>query len=222
MTTSLIPQPFWFRPAFRAPRLAGIPIKNSVGRLLNLDDTCLLPSLGNLNGQANWSRIWVAWNPKGLAIAAEVTGKPGRVQDAHNSLSFDGINIWVDTRDTRDIHRASRYCHKLSVILSPKPKGDGLDVTTEPQKIARAAADAPLPEADSYLARAAWIRQGWLLEVFLPAETLQGFDPETNRRLGFNVQVCDLERGDEFLTGLGREFPQGEDPSLWATLELGE
>jgi len=33
--------------------------------------------------------------------------------------------------------------------------------------------------------------------------------------------VTDPERPDEFL-GVGREFPVGENPSLWSTLELIE
>jgi len=41
---------------------------------------------------------------------------------------------------------------------------------------------------------------------------LNGFDPETNRRLGFAHQVTDPEREDQFL-GVGREFPIAEDPS---------
>jgi hypothetical protein len=65
------------------------------------------------------------------------------------------------------------------------------------------------------------LRMGWRMEVFLTAEALHGFDPETNRRLGFAYQVTDPVRGDQFLS-VGREFPVGEDPSLWATLELVE
>ena len=55
--------------------------------------------------------------------------------------------------------------------------------------------------------------------MFLPAKALHGFDPETNRRLGFAFQVSDAEREDQFL-GVGRDFPIGENPSLWSTLEL--
>jgi hypothetical protein len=70
-------------------------------------------------------------------------------------------------------------------------------------------------------ARAERLKTGWRLELFLPAAVLHGFDPETNRRLGFAYQVSDPdpERQDQFL-GVGREFPVGENPSLWSTLEL--
>ena len=60
---------------------------------------------------------------------------------------------------------------------------------------------------------------GYRLELFFPAEVLHGFDPETNRRLGFAYAVNDPDRGEQFL-GVGREFPVGEDPSLWSVLEL--
>ena len=56
---------------------------------------------------------------------------------------------------------------------------------------------------------------------FFPSGSLHGFDPETNRRLGFYYQATDPDRGDQYL-GVGREFPVGEDPSLWATLCLAE
>jgi hypothetical protein len=68
-------------------------------------------------------------------------------------------------------------------------------------------------------ARADLNRAGWTLEVFLPASVLNGFDPETNRRLGFAYQVSDHLREDQFLA-VGRDFPIGENPSLWSTIEL--
>ena len=80
-------------------------------------------------------------------------------------------------------------------------------------------ADAPIAPPDVLSTRAELTRAGWLLELFLPARALHGFDPETNRRLGFAYQVSDHEREDQFL-GVGRDFPLGENPSLWATLEL--
>jgi hypothetical protein len=48
---------------------------------------------------------------------------------------------------------------------------------------------------------------------------MHGFDPDTNRRLGFAYHLADSIREDQFV-GVGREFPIGENPSLWATLEL--
>jgi hypothetical protein len=94
-----------------------------------------------------------------------------------------------------------------------------LGVELTQKAIPRALADAPLTHSQKIQTRAARRPGGWRLELFLPAEFLHGFDPETNRRLGWTFQVSDPAHEDQFLT-VGRDFPIGEDPSLWATLEL--
>jgi len=78
-----------------------------------------------------------------------------------------------------------------------------------------------MSHSDAVLARAEKLKKSWRLELFFPAECLNGFDPETNRRLGFAYQVSAPDREGQFL-GVGREFPVGENPSLWSTLELRE
>ena len=92
-------------------------------------------------------------------------------------------------------------------------------MTVSRRPIQRALAEAPAGRIEAISARAERARGAWRLELFLPAEALHGFDPETNRRLGFAYQVSDPDREEQFL-GVGREFPIGEDPSLWSTLEL--
>jgi hypothetical protein len=216
MTTPLLPQTFWFRLASACSRIDGLP--RAKGRLLDLPESCALPDTGALSGNPSWADVRAAWNPSGLAVAVEVKGKVGPVtRDPIGGAPGEGLTLWIDTRDTRTIHRATRFCHRFSFTL--RPSRDGLNVQVAQKPIARALADAPSADLSTVSARADLIRGGWRLEVFLPAEALNGFDPETNRRLGFAYQVSDLEREDRFLT-VGRDFPIGEDPSLWAVLEL--
>jgi hypothetical protein len=218
MSTTLLPQVFWFRLSLPCRRVDGLP--RSKGRLLDLPETCALPATRRLEGQEPWAEVRVAWNPGGLAVAVEVTGKPGPiVHDPLRPDASDSLHLWVDTRDTRNIHRASRFCHTFSASLIPSGRKGDVSVALAPKKIHRALADAPLARPETLVSRAERLRAGWRLEVFLPASALNGFDPDTNRRLGFSYQVTCSDRGDQFLT-VGREFPFGDDPSLWATLEL--
>ncbi len=60
---------------------------------------------------------------------------------------------------------------------------------------------------------------GYIVEAFLPATVLNGFDPEQNPRLGFYYVVKDTELGEQVLS-VGADFPYWEDPSLWSVLEL--
>ncbi len=128
--------------------------------------------------------------------------------------------MWLDTRDARASHRASRYCHQFHIL----PTGGGPD-HDEPAfaqtAIHRALQDAPLCSPASVAFRGHRKKTGYLVEAFLTAAQLQGFDPEQNRRLGFFFAVRDAELGDHLLSATP-EFPYWEDPSLWSVLELVE
>ena len=218
--TTLIPQAFWFRLSIPCPRVDGLPKSGESGRLLDLPESCrVVPTVG-LEGREPWSEARVAWNPGGLALQFEVWGKHSKIHhDPYLADASDGVQLWIDTRDTRDVHRATRFCHRFSAMLAPDKAKKTVSVKFEQKPIHRAQVDAPLAKAEAIRTRAEAIKGGWRLEIFLGAEALHGFDPETNRRLGLAYQVSDPGRGDEFLT-VGRDFPIGEDPSLWATLEL--
>ena len=220
-TAPLIPSIFCFRFALPCPLVEGIPRDGKKGKLLDLADSCALPPLAGLDGHSTWAEVRLAWNAGGMGVAVEVSGKPGRiVHDPDRPEESDGVTFWIDTRDTRDIHRASRHCHRFHAAPVPGV-GKGLVAAVRQLKIARSTADAPMADPALIRSAAERTRTGYRLEVFLPASALNGYDPETNRRLGFSFRATDPDRGDASLA-LGREFPVGEDPSLWATLELVE
>lgn len=215
---SLIPQTFWFRPAFVCRKIAGLP--RSPGRPLDLPPACALPDLGSLDDRSRWVEPRVAWNAAGLGLAFEVSGKAKPIEsDCYAIGGRDEVEVWIDTRDTRDVHRATKFCHHFLASFRPSKRGQDLGVELAQLRIHRALADAPMARPGLTVAWAETTRGGYRLEMFLPAEALHGFDPDTNRRLGLYYRVGDPERGDQFLA-VGREFPVGEDPSLWATLEL--
>ncbi|MDX2038480.1 MAG: hypothetical protein SFX72_17675 [Isosphaeraceae bacterium] len=216
MDSPLIPQSFWFRPTLACPHLDAIP--RTRGRLLDLPDACLLPEFRPLEGEASWARARSAWNSRGLGLSFELTGKQGPISsDTTGAHTADHVQFWIDTRDAREIHRATRFCSRFLASIRREKKGWGIELVRRP--IARAIADAPETSLDDVKRQVDLIAGGWRIELFLPAESIPGFDPETNRRLGFMYEVTDPDRGEQFLN-LGREFPIGEDPSLWSILEL--
>ena len=198
----------------------GLPKESEKGRLLDLPESCRVVTSADLEGRSSWSECRVAWNSGGLAFQFEVRNKVSPIYFDPNLPDItDGVQLWIDTRDTRDIHRASRFCHRFTAVLVPDRGKKTVSVQFTQGPIHRAIANAAMANPSAIKARAEKIKNGWRLEIFLGAEALTGFEPETNRRLGFAYQVGDSDRGNEFLT-VGREFPIGEDPSLWATLEL--
>ena len=82
------------------------------------------------------------------------------------------------------------------------------------------ARELPQPVREGLLkARCEQRADGYVLEAFIPAEALTGFDPAEHPRLGFTYAVIDRELGEQTF-GVGSPMPYQEDPGLWATLEL--
>lgn len=219
MSSLLLPQAFWFRVAASAPRVDGVPRAGGAGPLLDLPKSCAIPDLAALDGRESWANVRVGWNPEGLGIAIEADGLGMNVKSPERPEGFANVSLWIDTRDTRNVARATRFCHRFHARLTLGRDKKTLKTEVEQRPIARATADAPIAPPSDLLHRAELLKKGWKLEIFLPAKALHGYDPDVNRRLGFAYQVSDAEREDQFL-GVGRDFPVGENPGLWSTLEL--
>lgn len=219
ITKPLLPQVFWFRMAAPCVRIEEIPRTAGSGGLLDLPGTCELPDWAELDGTASWARVRVAWNPRGLGISVVADGVSEQQLKHDRPEGFALVQFWIDTRDTRNVSRATRFCHRFVARIQIAKSRRQLTVDASQRPIARAQADAPLCRSELIETRAELGKSGWSLEIFLPAKALNGFDADTNRRLGFAYQIADYVRPDQFL-GVGREFPVGENPSLWPTLEL--
>lgn len=214
MNSPLLPPSFLFR--FSAPCRYKSPLWTDEGA--GLDESYRLLSLAELDGRATFAEFRTAWSEQGLAFAVRVSGKhqapwcrESRPDDS------DGVRIWIDTRDTHNIHRASRFCHQF--VFLPAGAGRSLDEPVgEQMLINRAKENAKPVRPGVLLARREKRHDGYSLEGYIPAAALTGFDPAEHPRLGFTYAIVDRELGEQAF-GSG-EFPYREDPSLWSTLEL--
>lgn len=215
MSDSLLAPTFLFR--FSARCLYRPSLWSDKG--VELDEKYVLPCFGELENRPLFADLRGAWSEAGLCFTVRVTGKkqppwcrPTRLEDS------DGLHLWIDTRDTHNIHRASRFCHGF--VFMPAGGGRRLDEPLAAPMLINRARENPKPVAEKVLqARSEQRIDGYLLEARIPAAALTGFDPEEHPRLGFSYAVVDRELGWQTFS-VGREFPFVEDPSLWGTLEL--
>ncbi len=214
---SLLPAPFLFRYTIPVQRVDQLP--RAKAPLLGLPKNCEIPFPSAIDGTPQFATLELAWNPQGLAIKVSVTGKSRLPKCNPDSIgNSDRIHIWIDTRDTQNVHRASRFCHQFVLLpCGEGSKGEAACIHQLP--IARAKEDSPEIDADSILMENVLSKTEYEVTCWFPAETLTGFDPEAQSRIGFYLNVIDTELGKQPMT-VDEEFPFDADPSLWVSLDM--
>lgn len=211
----LLPPDLQFRWILPVTRVGDLPGSGKLWNTLSAASELTVPRELEEAAPVRWL---AAWNEQGLAIAAEVTGQSRWSCNPDRPLESDGMLLWIDTRDTHDIHRASRFCHLVSIM----PTGGG-DSGTEPYAMAvpipRAKEDGKLAHSNHFLVSAEKTKTGYRLAAWIPGQALNGYDPASQPRIGFFAMLKDRTLGDHPIS-LTSEFPFDGDPSLWLTLEL--
>lgn len=178
-----------------------------------------MPSFGSLEDRPQFAEVRMGWSGDGLGVSVRVGGKKqtpwcreSRVEDS------DGLSLWIDTRDTHNIHRASRFCHWF--VLLPQGGGPRSDQpVAQLMPIPRARENAKPIAPGQIRIRSEKRIDGYILRALIPAEAITGYDPAEHPRLGFSYAVTDRELGWQTFT-VGSEFPFPSDPTLWGSLEL--
>ena len=221
--TAVVPYPFMFRYSIAIPRIDDIPRARGKN-LLALPESCRLPNLRAIENTdthkvPDFADVRVGWNAGGIGVSVTVTGRTNQVEcDKTRPTETDGLQVWIDTRDTKNIHRSGRFCRHFALLpfLGMKKSAKPFGVELE---IARAKEKSTLASSKDIRVQSQRTKDGYLLEAWLSQKILHGFDSDSQQRLGFYYCVVDSELGTQFMT-VNNDFPVANDPSLWATLEM--
>ena len=215
MTQPLLSPTFLFR--FSVPFLYHDPLWDDEG--VRLAEEHRLPSFGELEDRPVFADLRGAWSEKGLAFSVEVSGKKQLLWCREMRLDdSDGLHIWIDTRDTHTVHRATHFCHRFVFL----PTGDGRlrdEPLSDQMLIHRARENAKPIRPGTLGVRSQIGARGYQLQAYIPTDALTGFDPAYHPRLGFTYAVVDRELGWQTFS-VSSEFRFTEDPSLWGSLDL--
>lgn len=216
MSDTLIPSTFLFRLAVPCYYFDGKWTNHGVA----LTERHVITSFhAELNQGPRFAELRIGWNDAGLYVHLRTTGKKQSPWCRNTRLDeSDGLTLLVDTRDTHNIHRASRFCHRF--VLLPQGSGRLLDEPTAQLAEIHRSRENPKPVAPDSLRLISEKRiDGYILQAFIPSSSITGFDPIEHPRMGFSYAIVDRELGWQTFS-LGPEFPFLSDPSLWGTIEM--
>ena len=186
------------------------------GSLSGWSDANRLPDLMGLDNKTAYADVYVGWNDDGIYLGVDAKGAPGLEVQPKRPLKGDGIQIWLDTRDVREAHRASRFCQHFFFL----PTGGRSDGPLAGQvHIRRARAQDKPCEPQNITVSSRITKKGYRLSAFLPADILTGFEPDDNNRFGFTYLIRDRRLGRQYWTA-DEPLPVAYDPSLWGTIVL--
>lgn len=188
---------------------------------VKLADKYRLPNFGQLNDKESYADVRAAWNDEGLVFTVEVAGKKKSLWCREDKPEdSDGFHLWIDTRDTKNIHRASRFCQRLAFL--PAGSGPKYELPTAKKVDIRRAREPGRPIQPGVLQIQSKVTPaGYTVAALVPADALIGYEPSEQSRIGFTYAIIDSELGNQYFS-VGDEFPFTEDPSLWGTLELSK
>ena len=186
-----------------------------------------IPSLSSLNGGKRFAEMSIAWNSDGLffhsilkAPGGKAGGRTSRTEAASVSPKSVLLSLYIDTRWSPGVHRATSYCHRFDFILKrptsnePMARGHG---ELNPIQRARAAPAAVHPN-DIFVATVA-IPDGYEIKAYLRSDTLTGYSPEEFQEIGVFYTINDSVFGNQIMART-LQSPYFEDPSVWCRGKL--
>ncbi|MEX0791870.1 MAG: hypothetical protein WD045_01950 [Pirellulaceae bacterium] len=217
MAKSILSPPFLFQ--------FSVPIRQRdriwSDKPLDYSDDYRLQSFSQLDSKRQFADIRCGWNERGISFSFNISGKRLAVWCRESRVEeSDGVQLWIDTRATHNVHRATRFCHRFSFL--PTGGGHSLREACGDQLLINRSRENAAPVRPGDLRVRSNIRaDGYLMECCIPATALTGYDPSEYDKLGFFYAVMDREMGWQTFS-VNNQFPFDEDPSVWGTLELAK
>lgn len=179
-------------------------------------DKHLLPALVELEDTEPFADVYAAWTDDGFLAAFDVTNRNAAPQvDVQQWWKLDGVRLCIDTRDARDIKRATRFCHFFYAL----PSGGGprkSDPIVGTHRMSRAKEPPPNVDVSQIRIAATVERRRYFLELFIPAACLNGWDPAEHPRIGLFYKIKDVHHGQQHFSA-DDEMGWNVDPGTWAT-----
>lgn len=180
------------------------------------------PTIGAERSELPAPDIYVGWREDGLYLAFEVFDDDIRGAPAGGWWwTRDHVEFWVSTRPISPGQDAyDRHSHQFFFVPIDAPGEDGrLGAVGQWHRPGDALTGHLIPHPQIRHA-ARILPRRYVVEIFIPAEALNGFDPQKNPAMAFNVHVRDFERAGEYFWSAPKDVMTHLRPGTWGSVVL--
>ncbi len=190
----------FFTCSYPAPRAEKLPEKGL------FEEPFLLPCMTDFLGERAFADVAISWHELGLELAVQVDS--GLRED-------DAIELFIDTRDRKDLGSIGRFCHHF--VFYPARES----IVAEELTRLRAAETRDLAPEGSLDLTIEEKRGSYTAHISISESALFGYDPNAFSRLGFTYLIKNGEKLQNFSVS-SKDYAIASHPSLWASLNLEE
>ncbi len=173
-----------------------------------------LPDFSCLLAEEKFSDVSLAWNEDGLMGCVSIE-KPFEASFFPEYTKGDCVEIFIDTRDNKEMSFASSFCH-VFVFFAKETDGVFVEEVTR----FRMEDTHPLCNPEDIHLEATLQKSSYKLFFSLPKEVLHGYDPLQFSRLGFAYRIHRYKGAAAYFPFSSKAFDPLQNPSLWASLTL--
>ncbi len=177
-----------------------------------------LPSLASFHGSRPFADVSLGWHERGICVQVSVNGAFNE-PDFPKFTTADSIELFFDTRDVKTTGYNTRFCHHFYFLPDPvQQNGDRIQAG----EVTRFRTDDvhELCDASQLLVRSTTDKKKRIIKIFIPSESLHGYDPRQFDRLGFTYRLNRINGSKQYYSASDEDFTIESQPSLWASLRL--
>lgn len=180
-------------------------------------------TLGSQRSDRPAPNVYLGWKGEGMYVALEVFDRDLATVPADGWWwSRDSVEFWISTKPiARDMGRFNADCHHFFFVPVDFPARNGVGGVVgrwHSPGDGLAGHQVPHPTAKHSIRV---LPDRYVVEIFLPAAALNGFDPRQQPRMGFNVHVRDHQEALEYFWSAPKQVITQARPNTWGVAVLG-
>lgn len=166
--------------------------------------------------------VYLGWTDDGLYMGMEVFDQD--IQGAPTTgwwWTRDCVEFWVSTRSVpSDQAYYDQYSHQFFFVPIEYPQTDGIAGTVgQWHRDGDALKDNLIPHPD--ITKAVRIHPDrYVVEMFIPAKALNGFDPKNQPAMAFNIHVRNFQHAIAYFWSAPKEVMTQLRPNTWGNMYL--
>ncbi|MEI8124904.1 MAG: hypothetical protein WCG42_04045 [Parachlamydiaceae bacterium] len=174
----------------------------------------LLPDTSSLCAEESFADVSMGWHEEGLEFHVAVN-VPFRGVSYPSVDLGDSVELFIDTRDVKTSGFNTRFCHHFFFL----PEGVDGHFAGEITHF-RTEDIHPLCEPNELKVKSTIKKNGYTLDIFIPAHCLHGYDPVQFNRLGFSYRINRSGGFPQHFSVITDDFAVEQQPSLLASFNL--